>query len=199
MVAGCHGPPDQCSPTSPTQPAPRPLGLKSGPLPMEDLYDGDSELTTSLAHVEATTDIPLQERVTHLQTLAASHPSEMPQILNTIKCLKHISSKTKYVMFFDVTPLVHLCAHGAPHSMTDATLRSRLILSLRLYTMARSSDLSNIVPVVWELQSVHCLKPMDKSGKQHLLSIMNRTSALLTEYLLRVHTHPSSYLLCHLE
>ena len=65
-------------------------------------------------------------------------------------------------------------------------------------TLARSSDLSNIVPVIWEMQQVYYLKLMDKSGKQRLLSVMNRTLALLTEYLTRVHLHPSPFLLCHL-
>ena len=68
--------------------------------------------------------------------------------------------------------------------MTDVTLRSRLILSLRLYTLARSSDLSNIEPVIGDMQGVYYLKLLDKSGKQWLLSVMNRTLALLTEYLM---------------
>ena len=95
------------------------------------------------------------------------------QIHNTIKRLKHTSSKAKYDMFFDVTPLVRLCSARDPKTMTDTTLRRSLILSLRLYTLARSSDLSNIVPVIWEMQHVYYLKLMDKSGKQRLLSVMN--------------------------
>ena len=83
---------------------PRPLGLNSGPLPLENLYDGHSGLTTSLTQVEAMTDIPLQERITHLLALAELHPSQSMRILNTVKRLKHASSKAKYDMFFDVTP-----------------------------------------------------------------------------------------------
>ena len=116
------------------------------------------------------TDIPLHERMAHLHALAELHPSQSKQILNTIKRLKHTSSKAKYDMFFHVTPLVRLCSAGEPHNMTHATLRRSLILSLRLYTLARSSDLSNIVPVIWEMQNVYYLKLMDKSGKQRLLS-----------------------------
>ena len=111
------------------------------------------------------TDIPLQERLAHLHSLADLHPLQANQILNTIKRLKHTSSKAKYDMFFDVSPLVRLCATGEPHTMTDSNLRRSLILSLRLYILARSSDLSNIVPVIWEMQNVYYLKLMDKLGK----------------------------------
>ena len=49
--------------------------------------------------------------------------------------------------------------------MTDATACGSLIQSLWLSTLARSSNLSNMVPVIWEMQNVYYLKLMDKSGK----------------------------------
>ena len=71
---------------------------------MEDLYDGDSGLTTSLTQVETMTSIRRQERLAHFYSLAELHPPQANQILNTIKRPKHISSKAKYDMFSDVAP-----------------------------------------------------------------------------------------------
>ena len=96
---------------------------------MEDMYDSTSGLTHTLRQVEDMTDVPTTQRLRHLENLAHKHPTCGAQVRGTMKRLKHHSSRAKYDMFYDVSPLVRLCAEGTPTAMTGGTLRQKLILS----------------------------------------------------------------------
>jgi hypothetical protein len=145
------------------------------------------------------TDVAPQKRVHQLEALAMDHPEVACRVKGSIKRLRHNASKAKYDMFYDVTPLLRFSEQGSPESMPDSELRCKLILSLRIYTLARSSDLANLVPALWVHQQVFYVRLLDKSGKQRLLSMMARTLSLFLEYLHRVHNHPSPFLLRHLK
>ena len=112
------------------------------------------------------------------------------------QCLKRCASKAKYALFYDPAPLVSFYREGRLSKLPLGLLRDKLIVALRVHTLGRSSDLSHLLPNLWEHQgSLNCRFP-DKTGRQWLLTLSGRPLQLFLVYLARVSVAPAPFLLC---
>jgi hypothetical protein len=144
------------------------------------------------------TDVPARIRGQWLHRLALVAPPLAGMAERAMARLRRSRSRAQYDMFFSVAPLVHFVHHGPVANLTLSDLRAKLILSLRLHTLARSADLANIPSVLFTQQEMFFIRFVDKPGRERLVSIAGRTLSLLAAYLSRVSSAPCLFLLRHL-
>ena len=112
------------------------------------------------------------------------------------KKLKWGINKQKYDLFYDVSHPVAWWAEGAPSAMGVPELRHKLLVTLRVHTLARSSDLVEGAPTLWEHQGRLYLRFLAKSFCSRLLVIFRRKPTLF--HLKYVCTTPSLFQIRHL-
>jgi hypothetical protein len=144
------------------------------------------------------TDVPLKTREEWLHALAQKVPPLVQYVNKILKKVHHSRARAQYDLFFDVQPLVDFVHSGELENVVLEVLRAKLIIALRLYTMARSADLQNIPPVLFQQQGLFFIRLYDKMGKERLLSVAGRTLTLLCSYLAVVSAVPCLVLFRHL-
>ena len=178
-----------------SDPTPTPVGVSDGTTAGLTAPQAAHELRLALAAA----DLPLRERVCRLNAIGLRKPSWKGKVKSACKKLKAGINKQKYDLFYDVALLVAWCAEGGPpSSMGVPELRRKLLVSLRVHTLARSSDLAQCVPALWEHQGRFYLRFLDKNFRNRLLVISGRTLTLFLNYLKYVCTAPSPFLFRHL-
>ena len=151
-----------------------------------------------LGVVQFLSDIPMHVRLKWIQLVHLLHPTL--EVDNTLRKLKLAQKRNKYDMYFDIQPLVDIAKEAVSESATLEVVRDKLILCLRLFTMARSFDVAHVVPAIWTLQDKYFIRLVDKTGKERMLSIGETTLNLLVRYLTTINVeNPGRTLLRHLK
>ena len=97
--------------------------------------------------------------------LLAQCPQLASKIEFAIKSLNRSRNKAQYDLFYDVQPLVQFVNSDPVKTMTPADLRSKLVVALRLCTLARSADIANLLPALWLNQGQYYCRLKDKMGR----------------------------------
>ena len=144
------------------------------------------------------TDVPLKVREGWLTRLAREAPPLANRVESTLGRVRKSRARAQYDLFFSVAPLATFVKEGAAGDLTLPELRSKLIIALRLFTLARSGDLANIPAAIFCQQDMYFIRLLDKTGKERLLSISGRSLTLAALYLAQVSSTPCLFLLRHL-
>ena len=152
-----------------------------------------------LRHLENQQDIPTKTRIKWVQdTLGiTTNPKVRTMMSQTIKRLNIGSKKPKYPVFYDLKPLLDRAFQEEQpnlHIMPMNNLLDKLLLQLRLTTMMRSGDASNIVWALFEQDKKYYIKTTDKNGVIQVFNVTGQTFTTLLEYLTRHLMIPGLYL-----
>ena len=110
--------------------------------------------------------------------------------------LKNANRRAKHPIFYSIQPLLDMAfpKEKLPlpqWSITD--LLDTLLLQLRLTTMMRSIDASNIAWALFSQDEQHYIKATDKKGEAITFSITGLTLDTLLEYMHRHINHPALF------
>ena len=112
----------------------------------------------------------------------------------------HLPNKQgNYPIFYGIEPILAQAFHGPSlGSLTVEVLLDRLLLQLRLTTLMRSVDLSNIVWALFQQDNQFFIRTSDKNGVALVFSVAGHTLSTLALYIHK-HLHlPAPFLLRHL-
>ena len=144
-------------------------------------------------------DVSISQRVAWLADLAVAVPELAPLADSTAARVRRSRSRAHYDLFYSVEPLLQWVDSGAAAGMALHALRDKLILGVRLCTLARSCDLANMLCTLYVQDDLFFVGWIDKMGKQRVASLMGRTLDLLIAYLSVVCTAPCFFMLRHLQ
>ena len=109
--------------------------------------------------------------------------------------LSVVLSKAKYDLFYDPAPLVSFYQRGTAIQIAFGVTEGQVNCGPPSAHPGRSSDLSHLLPNLWEHQgSLNC-RFLDKTGRQRLLTLSGRPLQLFLVYLARVSVAPAPFLL----
>ena len=149
--------------------------------------------------MEASNDIPLKQRLFWLQMYKAkvTNSKNMVHIQATARRLKNQGKQAKHLIFPDITSLVSQVFSTNP-SNAESLLDS-LLLQLRLSTLMRSVDMSQVMWGLLRHDNSFYIKTTDKNAKVQLFNVTDPTLHLLLKYLVNHVQHPGLFLFRHLK
>ena len=158
-----------------------------------------AELRGKLRLLEASNDIPLKQRLFWLQMYKAkvTNSKNMVHIQATARRLKNQGKQAKHLIFPDITSLVSQVFSTNP-SNAESLLDS-LLLQLRLSTLMRSVDMSQVMWGLLRHDNSFYIKTTDKNAKVQLFNVTDPTLRLLLKYLVNHVQHPGLFLFRHLK
>ena len=150
------------------------------------------EFKKALRKLESQHDIPHQKRLEWLNNLARSTtPQRQVWVQSAIKRVKSQSKKPKNVVMPDIKELITK-AFNATWPNDDLT--QILLVQIRLQTMMRSVDASQLVNGYFTYNGKVFIKTTTKSGQPRIFNIVPPTIAWLNRYLDKYKDYPAQYL-----
>ena len=111
--------------------------------------------------------------------------------------IKNQANAAKYPIFFDLHPIVDY-AFAVPEVQDPGTLLDRLLLQLRLTTLMRSVEVSNIVWGLFEHRNWFYIHTTNKNGTLATFSVKEQTLQSLLVYLEKHLDYPNTTLIGYL-
>ena len=114
-----------------------------------------------------------------------------------LRKVKRQTKKARYPIYFDVQPLVDW-ALGPPTTTEKSEILDRLLIQIRLTTMMRSVDVSQVVWGVFEYQNRYFIHTTNKQGALATFSVEGVTLQTLLEYIEMHLEYPGTHLIRYL-
>jgi hypothetical protein len=125
-------------------------------------------------------DVPIKIREMWLIRLSQEARPLSRHVDRILQKIRRSRSRAQYDLFYDVQPLVHFSLSGVVTSFNLAELRLKLIVALRLFTLARSFDLRNNPPALYSQQGLYFFRLLDNMNKERFFSLSGRTLTLFS-------------------
>ena len=143
-------------------------------------------------------DIAPPVKVQWLQSAQAQADHNLQSSFQSaISKIKKQAKAAKYPIFFDLHPIVEY-AFASPEIHDPGPLLDRLLLQLRLTTLMRSVDVSNIVWGLFEHRNRFYIHTTNKNGTLATFSVERQTLQSLLVYLEKHLDYPNTTLIWYL-
>ena len=125
------------------------------------------EISTRLRLLETERDIPLHVRTKWISDFMTKERRPRAQVMlrQSMSRITKSNKRGKYPVFYGIESILGQAFHGPSlGSLTMEVLLDRLLLQLRLTTLMRSVDLSNIVCALFQQDNQFFIRTSDKNG-----------------------------------